>query len=198
MRRSQSVKIMVVGLSVTAEKAQDSFPAIQLIHMSGISKYFDEKNIHLVFEVSLILKGILALFEIIGGILVYFVSQHFLLHVVLAITQDELAEDPKDFIAHYLIQSAQSFSVSSQHFAAFFLFSHGAIKMFLIVGLLQKKLWFYPAAIVVFGLFIVYQLYRFSYTHSAWLLVITLLDIVVIWLTRHEWKYLRSLPVTQG
>jgi uncharacterized membrane protein len=173
------------------------FAATRVIHMSGIRKFLDEKNIHLAFEVSLILKGVIALFEIIGGIMAYFISQHFLLQVVLAITQDELSEDPKDFIAHYLIQSAQDLSVSSQHFAAFFLFSHGAIKMFLIVGLLQKKLWFYPAAIVVFGLFIVYQLYRFSFTHSAWLLVITLLDIVVIWLTRHEWKYLRRLPVTQ-
>lgn len=166
--------------------------------MSGIEKLLEEKNIHLAFEVSLILKGIIALFEIIGGILVYFISQDVLLHVVLAITQDELSEDPKDFIAHYLIQSARSLSVSSQHFAAFFLFSHGAVKMFLIVGLLQKKLWFYPAAIVVFGLFIIYQVYRFSFTHSLWLLVITLLDVIVIWLTRHEWKYLRNMPETQS
>ncbi|MEJ2652120.1 MAG: DUF2127 domain-containing protein [Gammaproteobacteria bacterium] len=165
--------------------------------MSGLSRFFNENNIHLAFEVGLILKGVIALFEIIGGILVYFVSQHFLLHVVLAVTQDELSEDPKDFIAHYLIHTAQTFSVSSQHFAAFYLFSHGAIKMALIVGLLQKRLWFYPAAIVVFGLFIIYQLYRFSFTHSAWLLVLTLLDIVVIWLTRHEWKYLRNMPTTQ-
>ena len=167
------------------------------MHMSGITKLLEEKNIHLVFEVSLIFKGVIALFEIIGGILVYFVSQNFLLHIVLAITQDELTEDPKDFIAHYLIQSAQSFSISSQHFAAFFLFSHGAIKMFLIIGLLRKKLCFYPTAILVFGLFIVYQLYRFSFTHSPWLLVITLLDVVVIWLTRHEWKYLRNKLETQ-
>lgn len=165
--------------------------------MSVIEKLLEEKNIHLAFELSLILKGIIALFEIIGGILAYFISQHFLLQVVLAITQDELTEDPKDFIAHYLIQSAQSLSISSQHFAALFLFSHGAIKMFLIVGLLQKKLWFYPAAIVVFGLFIIYQLYRFSFTHSPWLLFITLLDVIVIWLTRHEWKYLRKMSETQ-
>ena len=36
---------------------------------------FKEKNIHLIFEVSLIGKGILALFAIIGGILVYFLTQ---------------------------------------------------------------------------------------------------------------------------
>jgi uncharacterized membrane protein len=165
--------------------------------MSILKKLLDEKNIHLVFEISLIFKGVIALVEIIGGILVYFVSQTFLMNIVLNITQDELTEDPKDFIAHYLIQSAQNLSISSQHFAGFFLVSHGIIKMFLIIGLLRKKLWYYPTAIVVFGLFIVYQLYRFSFTHSLWLLLITLIDVVVIWLARHEWKYLRERSDSQ-
>ena len=156
-----------------------------------MKKLFEEKNIHLIFELSLIAKAVIALFEIIGGVLVYFISQQFLIDLVHAITQDELIEDPRDFIANYLLHSAQNFSISSQHFAAFFLLSHGVIKMFLIVGLLRKKLWFYPTAIVVFGLFIAYQLYRFSYTHSLWLLLITILDIAVIWLTWHEYKYLR-------
>ncbi|MDE1925115.1 MAG: DUF2127 domain-containing protein [Patescibacteria group bacterium] len=160
--------------------------------MPSIKKLFEEKNIHLLFELSLIGKGIIALFEIIGGILVYFISQQFLMNLVLAITQDELTEDPKDFIAHYLIQSAQNFSISSQHFAAFFLFSHGIIKMFLIIGLLREKRWYYPTAMVIFGLFIVYQLYRFSFTHSLWLLLITFLDILVIWLTWHEYRYVRN------
>jgi uncharacterized membrane protein len=160
--------------------------------MSGIKKLFKEKNIHLIFEISLIGKAIIALFEIIGGVVVYFISQQFLMSLVLAITQDEITEDPKDFIAHYLIQSAQNFSISSQHFAAFFLLSHGVIKMFLIIGLLREKLWYYPTAIVVFGLFIVYQVYRFSFTHSLWLLLITFLDILVIWLTWHEYSYLKN------
>jgi uncharacterized membrane protein len=38
-----------------------------------------EKNIHLVFETSLIFKGLFALLEIIGGIAAYWVSQHALL-----------------------------------------------------------------------------------------------------------------------
>jgi uncharacterized membrane protein len=35
----------------------------------------------------------------------------------------------------------------------------------------------------IFVLFVVYQIYRYSLTYSVWLLLITLLDIVVIWLT---------------
>ena len=74
---------------------------------------------------------------------------------------------------------------------ALYLLSHGVIKLFVIIGLLQQKLWYYPTALVIFGLFIVYQLYRFSFTHSPWLLVLTVLDIIVMWLTWHEYSYLR-------
>jgi uncharacterized membrane protein len=164
--------------------------------MSVLKKLTEEKDIHLVFEVSLWFKAAFALSEIIGGIVVYFISQQFLLTVVSLVTQNELMEDPKDFLSHYLIHSAQAFSISSQHFAAFFLFSHGVIKLFLIIGLLREKLWYYPTALVVFALFIVYQLYRFSFMHSLWLLLITLIDILVIWLTWHEWRYLRKRTIT--
>lgn len=158
----------------------------------------DEKVLHLIFELSLVFKGIIALVEMIGGILVFFISHDFLMNIVMAITQDELIEDPKDFIAHYLIQSAQNLSIGSQDFAALFLLSHGIIKMFLIVGLLREKLSYYPAAIVVFGLFIIYQLYRYQFTHSLWLLLITVVDVLVIALTWHEWKYLHRRIVKEG
>jgi uncharacterized membrane protein len=165
--------------------------------MFGKKNLLEEKNIHLIFTISLILKGAFALFETLGGILAYFVSRQSLLDFVGAITQDELIEDPKDLIANYLLQSAQHLSLTSQHFIAFYLLSHGVIKLLLIIGLLSRKLWCYPSAIVVFGLFIVYQFYRFSHTHSIWLLVITILDAVVIWLTWHEWKYLRRTRAAQ-
>ena len=151
-----------------------------------------ERNIHLLFEASLILKAIFAALEIIGGVVAYFVSQQAIVSLVTLITADELAEDPRDHIANYLLHSAQTISVSAEHFAALYLLGHGVLKLWVIAGLLREKFWYYPAALVVFGLFIVYQLYRFSFTHSVWLLLITLLDLVVMYLTWHEWCYTRN------
>ena len=155
------------------------------------SPFLEEKNIHLAFEVSLFLKGAFAVAEIVSGIGVYFVTQQFVLRLVERITRAELLEDPRDFVANYLFQSAQHFSVSTRNFTAAYLLSHGIVKLWLIVGLLRAKLAYYPVAIAVFGLFIVYQLYRFSATHSLWLLLITAVDVVVIGLTWHEYQYLR-------
>src|SRR5215471_541864 len=110
-----------------------------------------ERNVRLVFEISLVLKAILAVFEVIGGIFVYFVSQEFLLSIARAITAGELAEDPRDLIANYLLHSAQNLSISTQHFTAFYLLSHGVPKLFVISGLLRQRLWYYPTALAVFG-----------------------------------------------
>src|SRR5262249_47614044 len=107
------------------------------------------------------------------------------------ITREELLEDPRDLVANYLLQAAQHFSVSGRNFAALYLLSHGVIKLWLIVGLLRAKLSYYPVAIAIFTLFIVYQLYRFNLTHSLWLIVITVVDVLVIGLAWHEYRYLR-------
>jgi uncharacterized membrane protein len=157
-------------------------------------KLFDEKTIHLVFEISLWLKGVFALSEIIAGIAAYFVSQQFLLTVALWVTKEEFAEDPHDIVANALLHTVQNFSVSTQKFVALYLLGHGVIKLWLIVGLLRRRLWYYPVAIVIFALFITYQLYRYTFTHSVWLLLITVLDIVVIVLTWHEYRFLRRAP----
>ena len=164
-----------------------------LLKMAGIKKLFDEKNVHVAFEISLMFKGAFALAEIAAGIFAYFVSRQFLLDLVQAITRTELTEDPRDFVANYLLHAAQGLSVSSQHFAAFYLLSHGVIKLWLIIGLWRKKLGYYPAAIAVFGLFILYQVYRYSFTHSLSLLLITALDVVVIGLTWFEYRHLRRI-----
>ncbi len=65
-----------------------------------------------------------------------------------------------------------------------YLLNHGIVKRLLVIGLLHNKLWSYPASLV-FG-FIIYQLYRFSYTQGAGLIVLTVFDGVVMGLIWHE------------
>src|SRR5713101_2891648 len=116
--------------------------------MLGVKNLMREKNIHLIFTISLILKGAFALFETLGGILAYFVNQQSLLNFVNTITGGELVEDHQDIVANFLRHSAQHLSISSQRFIAFYLLSHGVIKLLLIIGLLSRKLWCYPSSLV--------------------------------------------------
>jgi uncharacterized membrane protein len=163
------------------------------MQMAGMKKLLDKANVHAAFEVSLVLKGAFALTEIIVGLLTYLVTPQFVLDLVQTITQTELTEDPRDFVASHLLHAAQDMSLSGKHFAAFYLLSHGIIKLWLVIGLWRGKLAYYPAAIGVFGLFILYQLYRYSFTQSVLLLLITIVDVIVIWLIWMEFRNLRQM-----
>jgi uncharacterized membrane protein len=150
-----------------------------------------EKQIHRIFEVSVLLKGAHAAIECLGGTLLAFVSTNALVSWVNRLALEELTEDHNDFIATHLLLWAQGFSVATKRFYAFYLLSHGIVKIFLVIGLLKGKLWSYPASLMVLGLFIAYQLYRFSHTHGPGLIVLTVFDVFVMGLIWHEYRLVR-------
>ena len=105
---------------------------------------------------------------------------------------DEIIEQKHDWIATRLLHFSEHFSVAEHHFYAFYLLSHGIIKGVLVAGLLKEKIWAYPASFAVFGLFIAYQLYRYSFTHDFALIMLSIFDLFVIALAVHEYRLLRK------
>jgi uncharacterized membrane protein len=61
-----------------------------------------------------------------------------------------------------------------------------------VIALLKNKLWAYPWSLVVLGSFILYQIYRFTFTHSLALIVLTVFDLAVIWLIWREYQIVRT------
>jgi uncharacterized membrane protein len=151
----------------------------------------NERRIHQVFWASILLKGALAVIECMGGIALALIGTSTIANLANALTQEELIEDPNDFVAKHLLSLAQNFSIETKHFYSFYLLSHGAVKLLLVIGLLRGRLWSYPASLIVLALFVAYQLYRFSYTHGAGLVVLTVFDIFLIGLIWHEYGLVR-------
>ncbi len=110
--------------------------------------------------------------------------------MVLSVAQNELVEDPSDFIATNIAGAISHITSGSQHFAAWYLLSHGIIKIVLAIALIKNKIWAYPASIIALLLFIGYQIVRFTSTHSIFLVLLTIFDIFVLWLVVHEYRYL--------
>src|SRR5579884_4260213 len=138
-----------------------------------------EKRIHQIFDISVSLKGLHALMEIAGGLALYLLGTD---TIALWLRPHEWA--------------ARHFPASEQHFYAFYLLSHGVVKAIVVVGLLKEKLWAYPASFIVFGGFIAYQLYRYSFTHDIGLIALSIFDLFVIALAVHEYRLLRKhLPI---
>ena len=155
-----------------------------------------ERRIHEIFEVSILLKGLHALIEVAGGIAFYLISAQTVLDWTNWLTRNELVEDQRDWLATHLLAAAQGLTGSTQSFYAFYLLSHGLIKIVLVIGLLRRNMLAYPASLVAMAGFIAYQLYRYSYTHSFGLIVLTVFDLIVMVLVWHEWRLLRKhLPV---
>ena len=143
------------------------------------------------FRVSVMLKGLHAALEIAGGVALLTIGPQVFLRVVAALTQDELAEDRRDLIAHAIYHAAQNLALGGKNFVAFYLLSHGIIKILLVGALLKRKLWAYPLAEAVFAAFIAYQLYRYSFTRSIGLIALSVFDAVVLWLI---WLEYRAMP----
>ena len=150
------------------------------------------KLVHLFFDVSLAAKAVDGALEIVGGVLLLLVDPRQMGRLAQVLTRGELAEDPRDFIAGHLLSAARHLSAGTQAFAAIFLLWHGAVKVALVWALLRRHLWAYPIATGAFALFLAYQLYRYAHTRSAWLLVLSALDVFVIVITWLEYRRLRA------
>jgi uncharacterized membrane protein len=143
------------------------------------------------FDVTLILKGLDGLFELIGGVLLLIVSPATINHVVQRLTQHELSEDPHDFFAHHLLKLTGNLH-HTQTFGAIYLLAHGLVKIVVVVGLLRRERWAYPFAFVVLGAFVIYQVYRLTYAPSAGLALLTAFDLLIIWLTWREYRRMKA------
>jgi len=143
---------------------------------------------HRAFEIGILLKGANALTECVAGIALFFVPASAMAALAARLTQHELREDPRDFVAGHVMAWAQGFSTSQEQYYAIYLLSHGLIKLALVAALLARLLWAYPVSIVVLLAFVAYQLYRFELTGSWALIALSLFDLVVIWLIWQEYR----------
>jgi uncharacterized membrane protein len=126
-----------------------------------------------------------------GGIALFVVTPGLILRVVRVLTQDELTEDPRDLVANALRHAARHLTFATEHFMAIYLLVHGLVKVILVWALLARVLLAYPISMVIFTGFIVYQMYRYTFTHGAGLLILSALDLVVIALILLEYRALR-------
>ena len=152
----------------------------------------ERKIEHRLFLLSVWSKGIAGLAETIGGLLLLGVPQAGLNALVIALTAPELAEDPTDRVATFLQRIVHELTADTKLFISGYLVIHGIIKVLLVAGLLGRRLWSYPVSLWFLAAFIVYQVYRFLFTHSLWLIALTILDLIVAFLIWREYEQIRQ------
>lgn len=143
--------------------------------------------LHWLFESTLLLKALFALFEIAAGIGLWLLPHARIADFTHWLTRNELIEGRHSPIYAHIAAALSEFTAASQHFYAFYLLGHGAIKLAIVALLMRRVAFAYPLGMVVFAGFILMQMNRWTHTHSPVLLALSLLDATVIWLTWREW-----------
>ncbi len=153
-----------------------------------VSIGIERKIEHTFFLLSVWSKGLAGLLETISGLLLLFTPHAGLNALVVFLTAPELAEDPTDRIATLLQRMVHELTADTKLFASGYLIVHGIIKVFLVAGLLRRRLWSYPVSLWFLTGFIAYQAYRFFFTHSLWMIALTIVDLIVAFLIWREYQ----------
>jgi uncharacterized membrane protein len=143
------------------------------------------------FQISLFIKGFDGVLEFIFGILLLIFRADRISAFIISYANGELTEEPNNRIASYLLRHGH-ISAETASFTAMLLIARGVVKLLVITGLLQRKVWVYPIAIIVFAGFSVFELYTYTHTHSILLIILAAFDLFVVLLTVREYRLLRS------
>ncbi|MBZ3935521.1 DUF2127 domain-containing protein [Methanimicrococcus blatticola] len=147
---------------------------------------------HIGFEIGILLKGLNGVFQIVGGVLMLFMSPARVQEIMVWLAQSEWAEEPTDSIVKIIIGLSQNFSIDLQNFFILYLLSHGIAKSFIVYALLKRKLWAYPLSMMLLIAFIIYQIYKYTITPSVFLILLTIFDILMIVLTYIEYTRVKK------
>ena len=144
--------------------------------------------LHKSYEISLLLKALLGLTQLASALMLYLTPTGGIAGFVTWLTSQELSEDPGDVVALWLLQAAQALSISTVTFYSLYLLAHGALNFGVVLLLWARLIWAYPVSIVVLLVFVAYQLYEYAVTGSPTMIVLSLFDLLIVFLVWREYR----------
>jgi len=133
-------------------------------------------------------KGIFGILELIIGIGLLVLGRKAMNNILMWILNFEPFENhPRlmDNASRFVIEHV----LGSLHLLiALYMIIHGLVAIAVVIALVHKKMWAFPAAGILLVLFIIYQIYRLTLAFSLILLILTLIDIAIIFFLRYEYR----------
>ncbi len=147
--------------------------------------------LHWIFEGSLVIKGLLAASEALGGLGLMLAPNAALIGFVDWMTRNELTQEPSDRFANWFQNQFAHLSIETQHFFALYLLFHGGLKLAMVFGLARQIRWAYPVSMAILAGFVVWQMNHYTHTGSPTLLALSALDCLMIVLVWREYRLMR-------
>lgn len=154
------------------------------------------QRLHWIFEASLLIKGLLASSEAIGGLGLLLAPNMMVLRLVAWLTRHQLTQNPTEEMALWFRHLAEQFPIQTQHFYAWYLMGHGLLKLAMVGMLARRVLSAYPLAMAILAGFVIYQLHEYGISHSPVLLVLSGFDAFMIALVFREFREMRAARTT--
>jgi len=152
-------------------------------------RYIKKVTEHKIFQAGLYVKGIYGILESIAGIITLLVSQRTMTRLVQFIFGQELIEDPHDFFGSFFMNIASNLSVRMHVFIGLYILVHGLVNVGMVLSLVHKKRWAYPAVGILLGIFVIYQIYTIFHTYSLLMIILTITDIIILALLKFEYDW---------
>lgn len=109
-------------------------------------------------------------------------------HLMTTVMEHELLEKTPDFIFSVISHILTTHDFSVTYFLAFYFIFWGSVDAVLSYQLLKDKIWAFPISLGLIGMFIIYSIFRLTYTHSLVLFGVIVLDIIIMTLIYREYK----------
>lgn len=138
---------------------------------------------HRLFLITILTKGVLGLIQLATAAAIFLGMTEKLPAFAEWMFRAELNEDPKDFLATHIISWSGIIPQSDLTFYKIYFSAHGALHVGVVAALLYGAQWANHAAIAVLGAFVVYQVMEWFSVGGVMLIVLTVIDLAVIYLT---------------
>ncbi len=156
------------------------------------------RRLERLFRIALLVKGVDGAVELIAAVVLLVVSGQAVHRLVADVLAHDLVGPPDGTLARHLVAGTAEFASGNRTFAVVYLALHGVLKLLLVVALLRHWVPAYPVAVVVLGLFVIYELYRAVHTGSVVLPFLAALDVAIIVLVLREYRELRRAQRSVG
>ncbi len=148
---------------------------------------------HRVFVATLVAKGALGVVQLLTAVAIYLGLAEKLPAIAQWLFKAELAEDPNDFLATQIVSLVGLAPASDLTFYTTYFSAHGALHIAVVIALLYGASWAHHAAILVLWAFVAYQMFEWMTVGGTALLVLTAIDLAVIYITMRERRSSKQL-----
>lgn len=114
--------------------------------------------------------------------------------IIYLLMSHEFTGKAGDAVLEQLYKLFETHQFTVTYFIAGYFLFWGSIEIVLSYCLLRHRLWAFPIALALIALFIIYSMFRYTYTHSLTLLGIIIIDIVIMYIIHREYRVLQRDP----